>query len=360
MTTPALPPPFPAPPAFTKWVKTSPLDDLVKDLARKEFPNMGIAVVDLTISSRTAKSPGFISYGGAQDDIAHYAGSLPKIAAMYAAYRLRERLEKAAPSLTAATADEAVAQVEAAWKPIVTTAFPKMPADFPKLKRIFKVTGGPGAWKFVFTNSNMDHAAIGALHEKALPAGMGFRDRMKLSIGWSDNAATGTLVADLGRQYINGALAADGFYNRGTKRGLWLSGNYDGVASGAWETRPESGDAQPATAATVAAFLSLMETNRLVDDVASADMRDNIMGVPWFGTTLSSNGRPATAYGKVGIDGGTSTDRHDCGVITRTEPAGLTFRYAAVALNAKDNATLDRLIIKLDDIMKKFVVDFIL
>jgi hypothetical protein len=355
-----LPPPFPTSPAFTKWVKTIPLDDDIKALARKDFPGMGIAVVDLTISSRTGTSPGFISYGGAEDNIERYAGSMPKIAAMYAGYRLRERLNNAAGSLAATKADDVFPEVEAAWKPVISTAYPKKPADFPKLKRIFKVVGGAGAWKFVFTNSNMDFAALNALHEHALPAGMGFRDRMKLSIGWSDNDATGSLVEDLGRQYINGALAAEGLYDRSSNKGLWLSGNYDGVASGVWETKPDSGDAQGATAATTAAFLSLMDTNRLVDATASTEMRDEIMGVPWFHTTLQAQGRPATAYGKVGIDTGKDRDRHDCGVITRTEPGGLRFRYAAVALNARDNSVLDTLIVKLDDIMKKFVVDFIL
>jgi hypothetical protein len=355
-----LPPPFPATPAFTKWVKTIPLDDDIKALARKDFPGMGIAVVDLTISSRTGTSPGFISYGGADDNIERYAGSMPKIAAMYAGYRLRERLNNAAGALAATKADDVFAEVEAAWKPVISTAYPKKPPDFPKLKRIFKVIGGPGAWTFAFTNSNMDWNTLNGLHEHALPAGMGFRDRMKLSIGWSDNDATGSLVEDLGRQYINGALAAEGLYDRTSNKGLWLSGNYDGVASGAWETKPDSGDAQGATAATTAAFLMLMDTNRLVDAPSSTDMRENIMGVPWFHTTLQAQGRPATAYGKVGIDTGKDKDRHDCGVITRTEPGGLRFRYAAVALNARDNSVLDDLIVKLDDIMKKFVVDFIL
>jgi len=354
-----LPPPFPATPAFTHWVKTLPLDDDLKAHARRDFPGMGIAVVDLTISSRTGKTPGFISYGGAEDNVERYAGSMPKIAAMYAAFRLRERLNNAGSSISATRADDAIAEVEAAWKPIVSTAYPKKPPDFPKLKRIFKLSGGSGAWKFAFQDSGMDWSALNAMHESAIPATMGFRDRMKLSIGWSDNGATGTLVADLGRQYINGALAADGFYDRSSNRGLWLSGNYDGVASGDWETKADSGDAQAATAATVAAFLAFMDTNRLVDAAASTEMRDEIMGVPWFHTTLTKKGRPATAYGKVGIDTGKDRDRHDCGVITRTEP-GLTFRYAAVALNARDNSVLDDLIVKLDDLMKKFVTDFIL
>ena len=192
---------------------------------------MGIAVVDLTISSRTGPSPGFISYGGADDNIERYAGSMPKIAAMYAGYRLRERLNNAAGALAATKADDVFAEVEAAWKPVISTAYPKKPPDFPKLKRIFKVIGGPGAWTFAFTNSNMDWNTLNGLHEHALPAGMGFRDRMKLSIGWSDNDATGSLVEDLGRQYINGALAAENLYDRTSNKELWLNNNYDNIAN---------------------------------------------------------------------------------------------------------------------------------
>jgi hypothetical protein len=359
---PALSPPFP--PAVTrKWVKTKPLDDWVKDLAAKQFPSMGISVVDVSLSSRTGSTPGFLAYGGAQDDVDHYAGSLPKIAAMYAAYRLRERLTKAAAGLTDKTADEVIAKVEAAWKPIVSTAFPGKPADFPKLKRIFSITGGPGAWTFEFKNDNMSWEALNARHGGRIPSTRGFYDRMKLAIGWSDNGATGTCVEDIGRQYLNGALANDGFYDRGSQHGLWLSGNYDGVESGAWEKKPDSVSAQTATAASVAWFLTLMETDRLVDADSSKDMRENIMGEPWFIDTLNRNKRPVApapaSYGKVGIDGGRSTDRHDCAVLTRTEP-GWTFRYVVVALNAKDNATLNDLIIKLDDFVKKFETDWMI
>jgi hypothetical protein len=38
----------------------------------------------------------------------------------------------------------------------------------------------------------------------------GFLDQLKLSIGWSDNAALGACVADLGRQYLNRHCSAAG------------------------------------------------------------------------------------------------------------------------------------------------------
>src|SRR5262249_33367020 len=173
-----------------------------------------------------------------------------------------------------------------------------------------------------------------------------FLDRLKLSIGWSDNSASGSCVADLGRQYLNGAVASEGLFDPKSNTGLWLSGNYDGKMSGPWETDKSLQLIQGATAASMASFLMLLQTNGFANlKTDEHDKRREGMGVPWFGDCLSGASRPVgTVYGKVGINGGGKDTPfrgfvHDCAVIERTAGAD-THRYAAVALNARDNGVL--------------------
>lgn len=101
----------------------------------------------------------------------------------------------------------------------------------------------------------------------------------------------------------------------------------------------------------------LLQTNgfaKLTPD-EHAEMRA-AMGTPWFGSYLSGAGRPVgTVYGKVGINGSGSDTPfrgfvHDCAVIDRADGAN-THRYAAVALNAKDNGVLKDVILAMDDLI---------
>ena len=66
--------------------------------------------------------------------------------------------------------------------------------------------------------------------------GLGFMDRMKLMIRWSDNTAAGSCVHAVGFQYMNSALAADGFADNKANGILWLGGDF-GLAP-SWASRP--------------------------------------------------------------------------------------------------------------------------
>jgi hypothetical protein len=80
------------------------------------------------------------------------------------------------------------------------------------------------------------------------------------------------------------------------------------------------------------------------------------MGAPWFGDYLTGDSRPVKeVYGKVGINGsGPGTPFrgfvHDCAVIERIDGTNI-HRYAAIALNAKDNSVLKAVIIAMDKLI---------
>ena len=341
--------PFLPPRAKTAWVRSGPLHSALQSVAKASFPDMGLALADLTLGFRVG------DYAGWNDQKQFYTGSQPKIAILLAAFRLRERVRASGKS--GKDAADLFAQIETAWKPVVAKAIAGKPADFPKLSTIFKVTDPKNLATVDFAGGAKTWDALNKGHNKGFDASFAFLDRLKLSIGWSDNTASGRCVADLGRQYLNGAVASEGLFDSISSTGLWLSGNYDGAMSGAWETDKSLQLIQGATAASMASYLMLLQTDGFAKLTASehAEMRDT-MGTPWFGDYLKDDGRPVgKVYGKVGINGGgTGTPFrgfvHDCGVIERIAGAN-THRYVAVALNAKDNATLKAVILALDDLI---------
>jgi hypothetical protein len=51
---------------------------------------------------------------------------------------------------------------------------------------------------------------------------------MRLMLRWWNNSAAGKSIRALSYPYMNGALAAAGFFDPLAKSGLWISGDYRG------------------------------------------------------------------------------------------------------------------------------------
>ena len=335
----------------TGWARSGPLHTELQKIAKTQFPNMGLALADVTLGTRVD------AYGGWNDEQQFYTGSQPKIAILLAAFRLRERVR--ASGMSGKSTDDLFAQIEKTWRPVVEKAVPGRPADFPKLKAIFKVADPANPGTVDFAGGAKPWDALNKAHDEGFDRSYGFLDRLKLSIGWSDNSASGSCVADLGRQYLNGAVASEGLFDTASKTGLWLSGNYDGKMSGGWETDKSLRLIQGATAASMASFLMLLQTDGFANlSTGEHDEMRAIMGAPWFGDYLSGASRQiGKVYGKVGINGSDKDTpfrgfRHDCAVIERTDGAN-KHRYAAIALNARDNGVLKDVILAMDDLILK-------
>lgn len=293
--------------------------------ADRRFKDLAVAIIDLSLRTRRPDGVGWITSGGWNMYDERFAASLVKIAAMFAAFRLRENLRAAAREVTAANGKELFAVITQDWKPVVEQAIPAGAPDFPKLDQIFLVFGGTGGWVIHFTDSFIQH--------------------MKLMIGKSNNRSAAHCINAIGFQYINGALEAEGLYEPG-RGGLWLGANYGGRN---WKIEPSSRRTHMgATAKSVAHFLTLLEDSRLVSEAASHEMRELMrMAGTWFGEGLLKARPPRQMtdhYGKVGV----VDTLCDCAVIERSA-AGRRIRYAAVALSAPSADTLHKLIVKLDD-----------
>jgi Beta-lactamase enzyme family len=145
-------------------------------------------------------------------------------------------------------------------------------------------------WNVNFIRSNKTIKDLAGLHAQLehadVPTGLalldqlGFLDRMKLAIGWSDNIAAATCVRDVGYPYMAALAFQSGLYEydeqaRNGPGGLWLGGDYTkGAVAGPWKVSPVGKFPSAGTAKALATFMTLLARDRLVDPKASAEMRD--------------------------------------------------------------------------------------
>jgi Beta-lactamase enzyme family len=319
-------PPFALEAAPVFWMINPYTESIIDDLQRNpRFKNLAVAVIDLTGRTRRTDGAGWITFSGWNMYDQRFAASLVKIAALFAAFRLRENLRIAANQVSAKDKKEVFKTVAVDWKGVVETAVPDGKPDFPKFDQIFTINGSTGAWAIDFTTDYLNH--------------------LKNMIGHSNNHSASVCIDRIGFQYLNGALETDGLYSR-EFGGLWLGGNYAGRN---WMREPRTRlTHMGATAKAVAAFLTLLEDSRLVSPEASDEMRAIMrLAGSWFaeGLDRARPPRPITdIYAKVGLMG----THHDCAVIERSAN-GKRIRYAAVVLGASSAQIIRDLAVKLDD-----------
>ena len=290
------------------------------------------AVVDLTDGDP-------VPYVGHNDTDMLYIGSLAKIYPLLAAFELRQRVTLQAKSMIllglstaqAGWENKVFAELKRGWQPQLDNAFPDLPSKFPTLAQVVELSPD-GTAQF---QAN-------------------FLDWIRAALGQNDEEAAGNYIRALSYPYINGVLAAAGFFNPGNRTGLWISGDYNGndwlPADGAglpltarWQKSPHVVSNFTGTALQVVRFLGLMAQGKLVNSTppltgaTSAEMMD-LLGVPWLKKTLENHARQFTsANGKVGI--GTWDARFHDGAIVRIERDGdptRTISYALAVLGSPE------------------------
>jgi hypothetical protein len=310
-------------------VKHDPLGSCIED-ALKQDDVRGIcgAVIDLT------GDPNHPPYRGHNDTDMLYVGSLAKIYPLLAAFELRRRVTQQAKDMikiglstrTAGWQNKVFAELKKGWQPRLNAAFRGLPSQFPKLAEIVEISLHGTA----------------QLREE-------FLDWIRAALSRNDAAAAGSYIRALSYPYINGVLAAAGFFDPAKKNGLWISGDFNGN-----DWRPKDAAGMPltarwrlpghavsnftGTALQVARFLGLMAQGKLVDPDSSGKMIE-LLGTPFLRKTLEDATRSFTSVnGKVGI-GQWDTRFHDGAIVSiERGPARTPIKYALAALGSPRNS----------------------
>jgi hypothetical protein len=180
------------------------------------FPDQTLPPISV-VSVRQQASVFTFKHAGSQSAGMFFSGSLPKIAAMYAAFELRRAVNllvvNPLPSSSAAAHDN----LRAAFDDVIDVASPIISAApavnrqmrIPKYEQIFAaIPLIDGGFSFEF---NLE-----------------FSTHLRKMIVESDNGSAGECVKRLGYSWINGALQKGGFFSLPSKAGLWLAGTYGG------------------------------------------------------------------------------------------------------------------------------------
>jgi hypothetical protein len=341
----------------------------IKDLPR----TMGIALVDLT--------SGVPRYAVSQEHVEKHVFSLAKIAPLFAAFRLRERLRNQFGGDPAKDSQELIAKIEKAWKAEVAAKVAgRMAApDFPNLKRIFDFSGppAPGKWDFRFLGEDtgsadraelvwkflkgLDRRYKGSIPDSEM-AVLVFMHRLKLMVRMSDDMAAGSVASDIGLAYMFGVLTTEGLYSPG-KHGLWLSNTYGFDKKFMGFEGPGDDITAGATAFSVAEYFTrLFHMKTLVDKESCEQMLDILkersgQGIGTFSRFLDTGGLPdgQVTHSKIGLWRPTGNTSEGAVIQSRITVGGAPkdIKYIAVGLQDVGGNNMVKLIKKMDAYVKK-------
>ncbi|WP_306534552.1 hypothetical protein [Geobacter sp.] len=246
-----------------------------RKLAPGTFP-VRITVVDVTNASGPLPSAGHF------ETETDYIASEAKVAVMYAAYALRDMVRRFAAT-TGANPTNLSAWLATQMDPSIAKASDNIARSL--LMDAHRVP----SYRNVFEPKP---ASLGLRATVAFsPA---FERALEGMIVPSNNAHAAACVHGVGYGYLNGALAAGGFFDPSTSQGLWVAGDFQEGKKWPYVRIVSRNDglvAQAGTTRDMAKLVSLIMTDRLLDPASCAEMRGRLaraakgIDTPWVART---------------------------------------------------------------------------
>jgi hypothetical protein len=224
--------------------------------ARARFPALRTAIAIVAVDETVTPNTFSVAGDGHRDT--HYSASLLKVAAMYAAFELRDTVRIVAEQDDTATTPAEVFSHLASHdlNGTITSAVPRIPSDqrkAPEYQSIFvAIPTVDGTFAVDFNGD--------------------FNTQMRAMIVNGSNEAAAQCIKRLGYSWINGALGAGGFFNS-ANQGIWLAGTFTGLLPAVRVDSVNDGPvAQATTCVDLANLYALMIGGLLVDPFSSEDM----------------------------------------------------------------------------------------
>jgi len=257
------------------------LKNAIDRLERARRLRPGTFPVRLTLVDVTRALGSFPSAGHLETET-DYIASEAKVAVMYSAYALRDLVRRFAAS-TGADAANVFFQLARRMNPAIAKA-----SDHIARSLLMDVHRVP-SYRNVFA---------------ATPTTVGFRADVAFAPAFdkalegmivpSNNAAAATCIHGIGYGYLNGALAAGGFFDPSLTQGLWVAGDFQSGKQWPYVRIVSRNDglvAQAGTTRDMAKLVALLMTDRLLDPASCAEMRGRLAraangpDTPWIART---------------------------------------------------------------------------
>jgi len=304
---------------------------LSKLVAAKPFDTMRLALVDLTVD------PLKPLYAGYRDTDPTYLASMGKLAALLAAFHLRESARRAAKQITAKSDKDLFSQLNRAWAAEIrksNRAGQDANNDPPVLNKVLAAERATAKDPFEI---DFDKAGDTSFHHQLI-----------MALAFSNNESAAVCIRALGYPYIDGALKAAGLNG---KNGFFINADY---GNRYWVKSARV--LQDGSAQAVAKLLTLIAQDRL----AGGGTQQDIFGIIAFG--LNGDIGPGISAAL------TEDDRYslivrskngyldngpfgDSAIIRRKTATGKKLHYIAVVLAANSHAEVQAAAVALDDVV---------
>jgi hypothetical protein len=186
------------------------------------FPSAGVhlsAPISIAaVQNPTSPSVSF-AYAGFRDTEMHYSGSLLKVAAMFAAFELRQSAADFAQNEGDCTAGVVFNDLKAAFDQDIANAVPRLLTE-PGITDAIRLPKYPNIF------ASPQGLASGGC---AMSFSAGLTNNVRGMIVPSDNNMASATIQALGYSWINGLLSQGGLFDQNTNTGIWLGGTFTGA-----------------------------------------------------------------------------------------------------------------------------------
>ena len=276
--------------------------------------------VPISIIARADKGTTHTVVGVHQDEM-HFSASLLKAAAMFAAFKLlaeARALAKTPPAGGFANQAAFFAALKQKFNsadavPDITSAGPVVGLE-PRYRDILEVTGFGGSSltvKFTpsfyksLTEDNAlhkdyrdirradglgDDAAGNPIENARSRAALAKVSHMYRMIVFSENFSAGECISRLGYAYINVKLMDAKFYDRTTKKGIWVGGDFRGGPRIEVDSVNDGKVAIATTTRAMAQLFSQIQLGLLIDAESSAGMKELLVEAQRFESSWLTRG----------------------------------------------------------------------
>lgn len=246
--------------------------------------------ISIAVVNNPGSSAVSFSYAGFRDTEMHFSGSLLKMAAMLAAFELRQSASDFVLTAGDCNATVVFNDLKAAFNQDINNAAPRFLTEF-------GITENMRVPKYATIFAPPVPLASGGCLIKFNAA---FATNIRGMIVPSNNDNAAAVIQALGYSWINGLLSKAGLFNQNTNQGIWLAGTFKpGTFPAVRVPSMNDGDsAQATTTIDMARVLALLiegDTldSRSVDGIAS-DMRELLSDAQSVGDSswMTTGARP--------------------------------------------------------------------
>ncbi|MFF0622387.1 hypothetical protein [Streptomyces sp. NPDC004296] len=265
-------------------------------LTATTFPTLGVhqkcPISVAAVQNPTSTSPTF-AYAGFRDTEMHFSGSLLKMAAMIAAFELRQSAADFAVTEGDCGDSTVFGDLKTAFNTDIQAAAPRFQSE-PGITEPMRVPKYPTVFA-----SPQGLASGGCL----MSFDATFTTNLRGMVVPSNNQQASATIQALGYSWINGLLAKAGLFDPTGQQGIWLGGTFTGAFPAVRVPSVNDGpSAQATTTIDMARFLALLIEGTTLDgrstDGIVADMRGLL-------SDAQANGDPSflTVGARPGVNG---------------------------------------------------------